>query len=362
MKIKKYHKQLTAICILLLLFMIIILINFDYIPSRTKRKTSSVISCDIALITYGTMDNSYMEIIKEGIESASSALGKSYKTFAVSDYGNSYDDAIKAAAGSASLVILPDATFEEAVYSAQTHYVNTYFILIDGIPHNADRSDSTINYNVIPMSYDVADAGFLAGFAAVYDDNNILCFVCDESNQKSLHYCYGFLQGADYAASLDGKTDVSVSIVYESENGGFIENISDETQLIAAASDDSVSKILKDNRTKTIPLINCTNYDVDNENIVATATKNIKPTINDTILDFFNNQVKGGTILRFDTANNGVSLVFDEDSFRKFDENAYKSIYKSLSIQEISIISDTTVSPEDLGLTNITINIMDTIN
>lgn len=362
MKIKKYHKQLTAICILLLLFMIIILINFDYIPSRTKRKTSSVISCDIALITYGTMNNSYTEIIKEGIESASSALGKSYKTFSVSDYGNSYDDAIKAAAGSASLVILPDATFEEAVYSAQTHYVNTYFILIDGIPHNADRSDSTINYNVIPMSYDVADAGFLAGFAAVYDDNNILCFVCDESNQKSLHYCYGFLQGADYAASLDGKTDVSVSIVYEGENGGFIENISDETQLIAAASDDSVSKILKDNRTKTIPLINCTNYDVDNENIVATATKNIKPTINDTILDFFNNQVKGGTILRFDTANNGVSLVFDEDSFRKFDENAYKSIYKSLSIQEISIISDTTVSPEDLGLTNITINIMDTIN
>lgn len=362
MKIKKFHKQLTAVCILLLLFMTIILIYFDYMPNKSKKKNSSAISCDIALITYDAMDDSYIEIIKEGIASSSLALGKSYQTFSLSDYGNSHDEAIKAAAGSASLVILPDATFEEAVYSAQTHYVNTYFILVDGIPHNADHSDSTINYNVITMSYNEADAGFLAGYAAVYDGNNILCFVCDKSNQKSLHYCYGFLHGANYAASLEGKTDVSVSIVYESENDGFIENISDETQLIAAASENSVSRILKDNRTKTIPLINCTNHIVDNENIVATAAKNIKSTINDTILDFFSNQIKGGTILRFDTTNNGISLVFDEDSFQRFDKKTYKTIYKSLSIQKISIISDTTVSPEDLGLTNIAINITDTIN
>lgn len=362
MKIKKYHKQLTAICILLLMLIIVILINFDYMPRKTKNKSSSTTPCDIALITYGTMDDSYAAIIKEGIESASNALGKSYQTFSISDYGNSYDNAIKAAAGSASLVVLPDATFEEALYMAQTHYVNTYFLLIDGIPHNADCSDSTINYNVIPMSYDEADAGFLAGFAGVYDDNDNLCFICDESNQKSLHYCYGFLQGADYAASLDGKTDVSVTIIYTNESEEFILNISDETQLIAAASDNSVSYILKDSRTKEIPVINCTNQISENENIVATASKNLKATINDTILDFFNNQVKGGTVLRFDTANNGVSLVFDEESFKKFDLNTYKKVYKSLSTQEISIISDTTVSPEDLGLSNISINIIETVN
>lgn len=363
MKLKKYHKQLTAICMLLLMFIIIILFSFDYFPANSKKKrNTSAESYDIALITYDSMDDSYIDIIRDGIENSSDALGKTYQIFNTSDYGNSYYDTIKAAAGKSSLVILPDSTFEEAVYSSQTYYVNTYFMLIDGIPHNADYSDSTINYNVIPMSYDESEAGFLAGYASVYDDNKNLCFICDETNQKSLHYCYGFLQGADYASSKNSQTDVSVSIIYENKDEEFTDSISDGTQIIAATSDKAVSHILKDSKTKNIPLINCDEHTTGDENIMASATKNIGPTVNDTILDFFYNQVKGGTTLKFNTSNNGVSLVFEKNAFTKFDEDAYKSIYKSLSTQEISIISDTTVSPEDLGLTNITINVEDTVN
>lgn len=360
MKLKKYHKQLTAMCILLLSLIIILLLNFDYIPDKAKKNTVSAEPCDIALITYGTMDDSYKSIVNAGIESAAETLEKTYKIFDISDYNNSYEEAIKAAAGISSLVILPDATFEEAVYSAQTYYVNTYFLLIDGLPHNADQSDFTINYNVIPMSYDEAEAGFLAGYAAVYDDNSNLCFICRETSQKSLHYCYGFLQGADQAAAVSGKTDVSVSIIYE--NDELISNIPDKTQIIAATSDETINQILEYSNSNDISLINCNSYSMDAENIVAAATKNITPTVNDTILDFFYNQVKGGTVLKFDASNNGVSLVFEEDSFNKFDENAYHNIYKSLSTQKITIISDTTVSPEDLGLTNITIKIGNTSN
>lgn len=354
MNFKKYYKKLSAICILFLLVIIIILLQSDYIPDRIKQGSTSSPPCDIALVIYDSMDSSYTRLIKEGIDSASEALGKSYQIFTISDYGNSYDETIKAAAGKSSLVILPDSTFEEAVYTAQTRYANTYFMLIDGIPHNTDNSDSTFNYNVIPISYDEAEAGFLAGYAVVYDDNTNLCFICDESNQKSLHYYYGFLQGADYAASCEGKTNVSVSIIHENEEGGFIEEIPYNTQIIAVTNDIS-NDVLKESGLETVPLINCNSLITENENYMAVATKNIKATVNDTILDFFNNQVKGGTILKFDAANNGISLVFDNNSFKKFDETAYKNIYKLISTHKISIISDTTVSPEDLGLTNITI-------
>ena len=354
MKIKKYHKQLSAICLLLLLTLILILINFDFLDNKSDNKKKSPKSCDIAFITYDSIDKSYEALIKEGIDSAANALDKTYRVFSVNDYGNSYEKTIQAAiSSSAPLVILPDSTFEEAVYACQTHYVSTYFMLIDGVPHNTDYNDSTINYNVLPMSYDEAEAGFLAGYAAVYDNYKSLCFVCDESS-GSLRCCYGFLQGADYASSENGKTDISISIIDESSET-FMNDIPADTDLIIASSDEAVEQLLKNSTTKNIPLINCDNCSTHSRFVIATATKNITPTVNDTILDFFNNQKKGGTILKFDTSNNGISFTYDTEAFQNFNESVYKKIYNMLAMQKITIISDTTVSPEDLELTNISI-------
>ncbi|MDE7431660.1 MAG: BMP family ABC transporter substrate-binding protein [Lachnospiraceae bacterium] len=352
MKFKKYYKQLTATLVLLLFIIITCLLKFNYIPIRTSTNNPAV-SCDIAVITYNSMDSSYTELIKEGIESAAEVLEKTYQIYNTSDYGNSYEDTIKAAAGKSSLVILPDSTFEEAVYTAQTRYVNTYFMLIDGIPHNPDNSDSTFDYNVIPMSYDEAEAGFLAGYAAVYDDYTKLCFICDETSQKSLHYYYGFLQGADYAAVSTGKTNISVFLVQEMNDESFINKIPKDTEIIAGTNE-AINRILKDNKLNTIPFINCGSFTADTKS-GAVVTKNIKASVNDTILDFYNNKVKGGTVLKFNAANNGISFVFDTNFFKKFDETAYKNIYKLLSAHKISIISDTTVSPDDLELSAITI-------
>ena len=42
MKIKKYHKQLSAICLLLLLTLILILINFDFLDNKSDNKKKSL--------------------------------------------------------------------------------------------------------------------------------------------------------------------------------------------------------------------------------------------------------------------------------------------------------------------------------
>ena len=94
-------------------------------------------------------------------------------------------------------------------------------------------------------------------------------------------------------------------------------------------------------------------YPKDSENIIANTVKNYYLPIYDYLTKFYKNNFESGKVIEYSTSEEAVSLIYNTSSFTKFDSKIYDSIYQKLASDEIQIISDTTVSPEEIGLTNI---------
>lgn len=287
---------------------------------------------------------------------------------AESDTVTTYSKLIqKAADEGAKLIICPDSSFAETIYNVQNNYTNTTFLLVNGIPHNSNSTDNTINYNVIPLTYDEAEAGFLAGYSLVYEGQKDLYFISSK-DIESVHYAYGFIQGADYACNELSLSDVTVNyrkVMSAEEASATATKYYNEGAAVIACSGDAAIPSVKDiavSRTKK--MIVCGNaYSSLEENspIVALAMMSITASIEDVITQFYAGPYTSGKIISYSAANNGVCYSFSSDYFTKFDNNIYTQIYHRLASDEIKIISDTTVSPDDLGLQSVTVNSFDSV-
>lgn len=360
MNIKKYYR-VTLMCsiILVCVTVFILLSTKTSVFHKQKKEAATPSNAEIAFIYDDSTDSYSKSMITKGIESASHTLDKKCGFYSCDDYGDSKEKTINAAIkNGAILLICPDASYEESIYSVQNTYVNTYFMLIDGIPHNKDSSDSSINYNVIPLSFDEAEAGFLAGYAAVYEGYSNFAFVGDNTI-ASKHYGYGVLQGADYAAKeLSNKITIETS---------YLKNVKDASktaynlyrknaQMIIANNPSIINSVTEVAEELDKPVITCNSDSINNSDvIIANASRNLTSCINDAILNYFSGQLKGGSIMKLNASNNGIILDFSKKSFKYFTQDNYDSIYAELTKQNIQIISDTTVSTADLGLTNVTV-------
>ncbi|MBQ3666035.1 MAG: BMP family ABC transporter substrate-binding protein [Lachnospiraceae bacterium] len=376
MKFKIFHKNLTVISIIFLAFIMIILIGTELIFDK-KKSSKEKKNCNIALITYDEIDEAYFKLILKGVENAAASLDKEYLVFSVGDYKGSYEDTLKAAVDSkASVIVLPDATFEEVVYNCQNQYVNTCFLMIDAIPHNSDHSDNTASDNVISVMFDEAEVGFFAGYAAVSEGYDKLSFICDDTMPKSIRYCYGFLQGADYAAIENDVKDIEIDMIHLSENVNIeqtIKSVDQDVDLVATSSMSLINVEPADSalpsgsettsdQDNTItsylsgyPVMFLGGYNLDTENVVATVTNDISSSVNDSLIDFFADNLDGGSIVNFDTKNNKISFVSETGYFNQFSEEKRKALSLKILNNEITIISDTTVSAEELDLEHIVI-------
>lgn len=362
---KKMAKYPIAICIVLLIFIVTILLAMGLNPfAPSPEKTDSEILSEpevtnIALIINDECSELKTNLLKQSLDSISEDFSKTYDMFYVKDYDNSYRKTIEAATSKgAGLVICPDSSFEEIVYELQNTYVSTTFLIVDGVPHNTDNSDSTVNFNVIPLLHDISDAGFLAGYAAVYSGHTKVAFIGLADDSASAHYCYGFLQGADYAASQQNTKNVNVTYTYvEEENAKaaaeeFYRNDYDMLVVSNNAIIDQALEVAHDQNQKII--ICGDDYEPDYpECIIASTDKNTYISIYDCLQKFYNNVITAGTVQSYSTSNQAITLDFKEEDFVRFDANIYQSIYMKLSDDDIQVVSDTTVPIEDLELTTI---------
>lgn len=288
--------------------------------------------------------------------------GMKYNTESASHINTAeYSKLIKQAVDDgARLIICPDSSYAETIYTIQNDYINTYFIIVDGTPHNADCSDQTINYNVIPISYNETEIGFFAGYALVYEGYTSLAFI--GSNNGATHYGYGFLQGANLAAAECNIGNVDICYCY-AENINNAKETADQyyssgIPVIVTAGDNIIDALHDTALEYNTYLISCGNYDDSFENfsqLIGIAFKDISSSVSDTIYNFYSGDITGGKIIQYGTDKNGIGFSYDNEIFHKFDSDVYKDIYARLSEDNIKLISDTTVSTEDLGLTHITI-------
>lgn len=168
---------------------------------------------DIVLITNaGTInDDGYNQSAWEGIEAfadENSMTCRYYKPV-LDDNGEITVENIEkyvslSVENGASYIVLPGEEFAVSAYEIAPSYPDTNFILIDAVPHSADDDTDRYINNVMCVSFDAVQGGFLAGYVSVLNGNTELGYFGQVSSDDSANYGAGFVQGAAYAADSLG--------------------------------------------------------------------------------------------------------------------------------------------------------------
>lgn len=328
---------------------------------------------ELALITdLGTIDDkSFNQGAWEGITQYAKDNNKTYKYYQPQEQStDSYLETIGLAIeGGAKLVVCPGYLFEEPVYLAQQQYPDTYFILLDGEPHNADYSEYKTGEHVMPILYQEDQAGYLAGYAAVKDGMTKLGFLGGMAVPAVIKFGYGYVQGAEAAAE---ETGAQVDIMYN-YTGQFA--ATPEAQTMAAgwykagtevifgcggAVGNSVMAAAEAEGKKVIGV------DVDqsseSDTVITSAMKMLSNSVYDGVQDYYEGNFPGGKTTTFTAADDGVGLPMETSKFENFTQEEYDAVYEKLKNGEIELTSFTegnTDPNNDLTLTNVKVTFVE---
>jgi len=278
--------------------------------------------------------------------------------------------------GGAKIIVVSGFLFEEAVFIAQDQYPDVKFILIDGAPNDANPDFAQRVFktgdNTVGVSFAEQQAGFLAGYAAVMEGKTELGFMGGMAVPPVVRFGYGFLQGAEYAASKLGLAPGSINIKYH-YTGTFQAGpdivtaaagwFSQGTEVIFAcggAIGNSIMQAAEQNNGLVIGV------DVDqssqSQTVITSAMKEISNAVYDLLNDFYFGTFPGGQNVVFDATNDGVGLPMETSKFTQFTQEQYDTIFAQLKSGEITVKGDADAQLDtlaaDLGLSIVTVNVI----
>lgn len=314
---------------------------------------------EVAMLVSGTdvEDGAFNEKTWNSVKSfcAEKELSCQYYTSDKDDkyaYLESVQTAIDNGAG---IIIFAGSVFETTAYDAQEKYADISFLLLDGMPH--DKNDKyEMKENTIGIMFAEEEAGFLAGYAAVKDGYTSIGFMGGKKIPSIKRYGYGFVQGAEKAASEEGLKE-KISLKYD-YTGTFKasdeikkqaeEWYKDGVQVIFAcggAIGQSVISAAEASDGKVIGV------DADqsgtSETVITSAEKNISSAVENVLRDYAGDKFIGGTAFNYAAKNDGVKLEMNNSRFRTFSSEDYDRIFKKLSEGKIKLKKDTEVKSVD---------------
>lgn len=320
-------------------------------PTSTEQSTTTGSeSYELALITdVGTIDDkSFNQGSWEGLKKYADEFGITHKYYKPAEktdaaYLESIDLAVK---GGAKVIVTPGYLFEPAIYQAQDLYPDTKFILVDGTPKQDNLEK--INENVVPILYTEGQSGFLAGYAAVKDGYKKLGYMGGIPVPAVIKFGYGFVEGAEYAATELGLKPGELEIKY-TYTGNFEASAENQTlasswfqsgtELIFACGGgvgNSVMSAAEQAGAKVIGV------DVDqsgeSETVITSAMKMLSNSVYQTIEQFYAGTFPGGKISFLDASNDAVGLPMESSKFNTFTQADYDAIFAKISANEIKIL------------------------
>lgn len=171
---------------------------------------------DVAFVTdVGNIDDqSFNQYTWQGVQdfcSANSLNANYYRPTEDSDAARleQMDNAVNDGAKS---IVVAGYLFGNAIAEAQEKYPDVQFLALD--VSASDLGDKAPTANTALITYKEEQAGYLAGYAAVYDGYKELGFLGGIDVPAVIRYGYGFIQGADKAAQELGVTDVNIKYWY----------------------------------------------------------------------------------------------------------------------------------------------------
>jgi basic membrane protein A len=298
---------------------------------------------EVAMITdLGSIDDkSFNQGTWEGVNQYAKDNNKSAKYYQPTDGTTAaYVAAIDlAVTGGAKVIVTPGFLFEEAIFIAQDKYPAVKFVLIDGVPHNADYSVFKTADNTLSILFAEHESGFLAGYSVVRDGFERLGFMGGLPVPAVKKFGFGFVAGAYYAAQELGKVNaVSVSNANYEYLGTFAPSDTVKstaagwynagTEVIFAAAGgagNSVMGAAAESTNKWVVGVDV-NQIPQSQRVITAAMKEIGLAAYEAIDAHYKNQWVGGITKQYTAANNGVSIPNDFSRFRTYNKAQYDAI------------------------------------
>ena len=307
-------------------------------------------SFELALITdeVGVRDGSFHEITWNAMQAFSEENGMACKYYISENNEEAYLDAIdQARSKGAKLVVLAGSQFETVCYKAQKEYDDLLFVLLDGVPRDKDYNYETAG-NSTGVLFAEQEAGYLAGYAAVYEGYKKLGFMGGEDLPPVKRYGYGFVQGASAAAKEYKVKNVEIKYIYlgtfeasdeiESEAFGWYD---DGTEVIFACGGSIGESVMAAAETANGKVIG---VDSDqsgmSETVITSARKEIGKAMTDILKNYKRNNFDGSAILTYGAENDGIGLEMTNARFTKFNQETYDKIYKEIKKGDREIAKD----------------------
>lgn len=300
---------------------------------------------DVAFVTdVGNIDDqSFNQYTWQGVQdfcSANNLSANYYRPTEDSDAARleQMDNAVNDGAKS---IVVAGYLFGSAIAEAQEKYPDVQFLALD--VSTADLGDKTPTANTALITYKEEQAGYLAGYAAVYDGYKELGFLGGMAVPAVIRYGYGFVQGAEAAAKEIGATDVNIKYWY---SGGFaatdeVKNkmdgwYSEGTEVVFACGGpvcQNCDAAAQANGGKMIGV------DVDQsgqfDTVITSATKGLAESVNEALTDALNNGWKfsetySGKETKLGAAENCVGLPMATSKFTSFTQEQYDTMYAAI--------------------------------
>ena len=341
--------------------------------TEATAETSSGAKTDVAFVTdVGNIDDqSFNQYTWQGVQdfcTANNLNANYYRPTEDSDAARleQMDNAVN---DGAKAIVVAGYLFGTSVAEAQAKYPDVQFLALD-VATTDLSADGSVEpaANTALITYKEEQAGYLAGYAAVYDGYKELGFLGGMAVPAVIRYGYGFVQGADAAAKELGVTDVNIKYWY---SGGFaatdeVKNkmdgwYSEGTEVVFACGGpvcQNCDAAAQANGGKMIGV------DVDQsgqfDTVITSAMKALANSVNVALTDAMNNDWKfseayAGKQTVLGAAEDCVGLPMETSKFTNFTQEQYDTLYQQIVDGTLVVDDsfDTAVTP---AVTNVNVD------
>ncbi|MCL1994871.1 MAG: BMP family ABC transporter substrate-binding protein [Defluviitaleaceae bacterium] len=322
---------------------------------------------EIALVVShgGINDGSFNQGSWEGMVAFANSHNVSAAHFTPAEFTDAgYIAAIELAVqAGANIVLTPGFTFAHAIYSAQDIFPGVYFAIFDELPSNPQTWEPRIEQNTVAVTYAEEQAGFLAGFAVVMEGHRQLGFIGGMPMPPVVRFGHGFVLGAEYAATTLGLDPGAVTIMYHYamtfEPAPEVQTLAAAwfnagTEVIFAAAGGAGAAVMAAAEAQDGLVVGVDSDQAnDSPTVITSALKGVAVSVYNILVDYFEGQFPGGTVLTFGADTYGVGLSMETSRFENFTNEQYLEIFDRIT--EIPIAVSVDQAAGDIPLIYVTV-------
>ncbi len=336
-------------------------VSFDDIDDNCESADGTY---QIAMVTdVGQLkDGSFNQFTWNGVKMYAHENGKTYKYYQPANGSSATDDdRIKAMTDAceagAEVIVTPGFLQATALEAVAPKYPEVQFVFIDGWDMGMD--------NLLGVSYQEEQAGYLAGYAAVMEGYTKLGFSGGGggSNPACIRYGYGYAQGANAAAEAKG---VDVEMRYSWEYGASF-SASDDLQAMLAGWFNAGTEVcfmcggtMFNSGAAAAEAADAAiiGVDVDQSNqsdaVVTSAMKGLAQSVQVALGNFYNGGLQKGALV-LGAADDAVGLPVDTWSLQNWSVEEYNELFEKIKSGEIVVDNNAEMAdPSTAGLDHIT--------